>query len=240
MIVDTDVLEWGRERARAVPWRGQASVACLTPLHRRRPPSVQFVTHCLSVLSRRGVTDVVTSALTPAESDAFLLIGFEEHERLRLLSHDLVDIPDAPPPAGVALRRAGHYDRAAALRVDALAFEPFWRLDGPGLSDALTATPASRFRLAVGEGGAVIAYAISGRAARQGYLQRLAVAPSQRRAGVGLALTVDGLWWMRKRGAGRCVVNTQKGNEAAQALYLRAGFKVEPSELRVLRYRLNP
>ena len=68
MIVDTDVLEWGRERARAVPWRGQASVACLTPLHRRRPPSVQFVSHCLSVLSERGVTDVLTSALTPVEA----------------------------------------------------------------------------------------------------------------------------------------------------------------------------
>jgi RimJ/RimL family protein N-acetyltransferase len=55
---------------------------------------------------------------------------------------------------------------------------------------------------------------------------------------VGLALTIDGLWWLRRRGAVRCVVNTQIGNEAAQALYLRAGFKVEPSELRVLRYRL--
>ena len=238
MIVDTDVLEWGRERARAVPWRGQASVVCLTPLHHRRPPSVEFVTHCLSVLSERGVSDVITSALNPAEANAFLAIGFEERERLRLLSHDLVEIPEAPRPPGVVIRRADHHSRADVLRVDALAFESFWRLDVHGLSDALGATPFSRFRLAMSEGGDVIAYAISGRAGRQGYLQRLAVAPVRRRAGVGLALTVDGLWWLRRRGAVRCVVNTQIGNEAAQALYLRAGFEVEPSELRVLFDRL--
>ena len=167
------------------------------------------------------------------------MTGFEERERLRLLSHDLVEIPEAPLPPGVVLRRAGHHDRADALRVDVSAFEAFWRLDAHGLSDALGATPHSRFRLAVDEDGEVVAYAISGRAGRQGYLQRLAVTPAWRRAGVGLALTVDGLWWMRRRGAGGCVVNTQLGNEGALALYLRAGFKVEPSELRVLRYRLD-
>jgi hypothetical protein len=39
---------------------------------------------------------------------------------------------------------------------------------------------------------------------------------------------------MRRRGAARAVVNTQLGNEAALALYLRLGFRLQPGGLAVL------
>jgi hypothetical protein len=57
---------------------------------------------------------------------------------------------------------------------------------------------------------------------------------------VGSTLVVDGLRWMRRWKVRRAVVNTQFGNDAALALYLRLGFVPEPSDLAVLRTELGP
>src|SRR5439155_23116344 len=119
----------------------------------------------------------------------------------------------------------------------AVAFEPFWRLDDAGLDEAVAATPHARFRVAVtgpAEDSPVIGYAITGRAGRRGYLQRLAVHPDQQRRGLGTLLVDDALRWLRRWRAERAVVNTQMGNEKALALYERCGFVREPSRLSVL------
>ena len=55
---------------------------------------------------------------------------------------------------------------------------------------------------------------------------------------MGRALALDGLRWLRRRGVARAVVNTQFGNDAALALYLRLGFQEEQSDLAVLHRRL--
>ena len=52
------------------------------------------------------------------------------------------------------------------LAVDRAAFPPFWQFDDAGLSDALQATPAVRFRAAMGSGNAIAGYAICGRSGR--------------------------------------------------------------------------
>ena len=83
------------------------------------------------------------------------------------------------------------------------------------------------------------AYAIAGTAARQGYLQRLAVDPAHQREGRGMTLVADALRWVRRHGAARAVVNTQLGNEAALSLYSRAGFREQPGGLAVLRRALD-
>jgi len=194
-------------------------------------PSVEFLRRCLDTLQARGYTAVLTSALSPAEARPFLAVGFVEHERLRLLSHDLRRLPSSP---GASLRRGHHADWPHVLEVDASAFDRFWRLDGDGLDEALTATPTTRFRVAVGASGGVVGYAICGRAGADGYVQRLAVRPFHRRTGLGSALVVDGLRWMRRWKVRRAVVNTQFGNDAALALYLGLGFVPEPSDLAVL------
>jgi [ribosomal protein S18]-alanine N-acetyltransferase len=80
----------------------------------------------------------------------------------------------------------------------------------------------------------VIAYAICGRAGGRGFVQRLAVHPAMHRRGLGRALLLDGLGWMRRRRVERAVVNTQQGNDAALALYKSVGFRQEPVGLRVL------
>jgi ribosomal protein S18 acetylase RimI-like enzyme len=233
---DVDVIRWGRERARTVPWRGSHRVALLTPLPGAPVPSLAFVRRCVDTLSARGFTAVVTGALAPVEQRAFLAAGFSETERLHLLSHDLSGLgPARAPGANAKLRRARPRDREAVLRIDHLAFPSFWQLDDAGLTDALTATPHARFQVAVdGDSGRVIGYAISGRSGRNGYLQRLAVDPTQQGRGLGRWLVMDGLRWLSRWRAEQCVVNTQWGNEGALALYERVGFRRLPQGLAVL------
>lgn len=239
--VTAEVLQWGRERARTGPWRGDGQIAYLAPLPPAGPPSVHFLHRCLDSLEARGFTRVVTSALAPAEQAGFLTLGFEEYERLHLLSHDLADVPRPAREAASLLRRGHNADWPAVLAVDAAAFSPFWRLDAGGLEEAIDATPVTRFRVAAhGRGDAgVLGYAVTGLSGSQGYLQRLAVHPAARRAGLGRALGVDGLRWLRRRGVSEAVVNTQLGNDAALALYLSLGFRQEPLQLSVLHRRLG-
>jgi ribosomal protein S18 acetylase RimI-like enzyme len=213
-------------------------VALLAPLPPGGPPSVEFVQRCLDSLAGRGFTRVVTSALAPAEQGAFVALGFVEYERLHLLSHTLADVPRPARDAAKLLRRGRPGDWPSVLDVDASAFEPFWRLDSGGLREAIDATPVTRFRVATGGRGRVIAYAITGSSENQGYLQRLAVDPAHRRQGLGRALGLDGLRWLHRRGVANAVVNTQLGNEPALALYLSLGFRREPTQLSVLHRQL--
>ena len=228
-----DVLRWGRERARTGPWRGDRQVAYLAPLPNSPLPSSEFVKRCLAILADRGFARVVTGALLPAEQSGFLAAGFAVEQRLHLLGLDLR--PPLPPvPDGLVLRRASRSRRADILSVDKAAFSTFWQFDARTLLDAMSATPHTRGRTAINGEGRVIGYAICGLAARHGFVQRLAVDPTSRRSGTGRRLLLDGLHWLRRRGARRALVNTQVGNDVALALYLAAGFREEPSGLSVL------
>jgi ribosomal-protein-alanine N-acetyltransferase len=211
-------------------------VAYLSPAPGAPLPSTAFVRSCLDDLASEGYRRVVTSALLPQEQHAFLDAGFAIEEQLLLLAHDLRVVPDAIP---ARLRRAGAGDRAGVLAVDNLSFPTFWQLDEDGLAEALTATPKARFRLTE-QGGGPVGYAITGRAGRRGYLQRLAVHPDWRGRGLAAALVVDGLRWLRRWRVDQALVNTQEGNEAAAALYLRLGFRSEPTRLSVLSAALVP
>jgi ribosomal protein S18 acetylase RimI-like enzyme len=236
--VAAEVLQWGPERARTGPWRGDGRIAYLAPLAPAGAPSVDFLHRCLESLAARGFERVVTSALAPAEQRGFLAVGFEEYERLHLLSHDLESLPGAEPP--VPMRRGRSADWPAVLAVDAGSFAPFWRLDTEGLREAIEATPVTRFRVAAPRrGGDLLAYAVTGLSGNQGYLQRLAVHPGHRRSGLGRALAIDGLRWLRRKAVSEAVVNTQIGNDPALQLYLSLGFREEPIRLSVLHRALR-
>jgi ribosomal protein S18 acetylase RimI-like enzyme len=227
-----DEIQWGRERARTGPWRGNRTVAYLSPVADAPAPSAAFVRRCLNDLSARGYHRVVTGALSPLESGGFLAAGFEITERLHLLTHDLRRLPTAP---AIPMRRGLGRDHAAVLELDHRAFPPFWRLDAHGLDEALHATPHHRFRVLTEAGTEdVTGYVVYGRAGRRGYLQRLAVDPDHRHAGMGTALVVDGLRWLRRWRVERVVVNTQLDNAAALTLYERLGFRRQPVGLSVL------
>lgn len=225
-------------RLRIAPWRGDTTTAHLTPGRGRPTPAA--IARALEELAAGPYGAALTAALPVAEQRPFLDAGFEVHERLHLLVRSLDDVPQVgPPPAD--LRRGRHADRPAVLAVDTAAFPPFWRLGGPDLEDALAATPTSRLRVAVGRGDGrpLTGYAVTGRAGPRGYLQRLAVEPAAQDAGIGAALVVDGLRWLRRWGAKEVLVNTQEGNAAAVRLYERLGFRLQADGLAVLRRALG-
>ncbi|MGI8709394.1 MAG: GNAT family N-acetyltransferase [Acidimicrobiales bacterium] len=231
MAVD-DRWRGARPRLQVSTWRGRDEVAVLSPMPDRPGPGPDAIRAQLDRLTARGVRLVLTGALHQGELGPFLAAGFAEHERLRLLRHDLRDLPDGDP--AVRLRRAWRRDHDPVLDIDGRAFDAFWALDRRGLDDAVRATPSSRFRLAVERQGPVVGYAVTGRASDRGYLQRLAVDPDQHRQGLGSALVADSLRWLRRNGARVAVVNTQEHNHGAFALYRANGFVPEPQGLTVL------
>jgi ribosomal protein S18 acetylase RimI-like enzyme len=223
-------LRWHGGWARIGPWRSQAVVGQVT-IGAAAPPTRQVVDRCLELLRASGYARVVTSALRPADSLPFVDAGFAVRERLDLLSHDLHDIP---VPARRS-RRARRGDRPAVLEVDALSFDSFWKLDARSLEDARRATPAARFRvIGARRSPSVDGYAITGRAAQHGYLQRIAVHPEARRRGIGRDLVGDALRWLARHDTQHVVVNTQEANDAALALYEACGFRRMPTGLCVL------
>ena len=228
-----DVVQWGADRLRIGPWRGDPQIAFIAPVA-GRPTAGETIDRGLRVLAAKGYTTALTSALTVAEQEPFVEKGFAVHERLHLLRHDLGALPSAPPHR---LRRALPFDHRRVLELDGRAFDAFWRFDQDGLEDARRATPSSRFR--VPDQAGVVGYSITGRAGEIGYLQRLAVDPSHQHEGVGTALVADGLWWAARRGATSVLVNTQERNSGARALYEHLGFVLEPDGLAVLERSLD-
>src|SRR5690606_22478105 len=126
-------------------------------------------------------------------------------------------------------------DQARVLALDRAAFAPFWRLDEAGLAEALSATASVHFQVARDAGGDVVGHAACGRTGPNGYVQRLAVAPEHQGRGVGAALLVDGLRWLRRWGARDALVNTQEDNARSLRLYQRLGFVVQAEDLAVLQ-----
>lgn len=231
----TEIQRWGDERLRVRAWRGDVHTAYVAPIPGRHPVSVAAIRLTTDTLRDRGVSRIVTSALTPAEEVSFREAGYTERERLHLLRHELDDLPR---PASSGLRRARRADRSAVLATDHAAFDGFWRLDDVSLDEAIRATPTARVRVRSHDDG-VVGYAVSGRAGSVGYLQRLAVHPRRQGEGLGRALVLDGLRWMRRRGAHHALVNTQMANERAYHLYLALGFRPEPHDLAVLEADLG-
>ena len=75
---------------------------------------------------------------------------------------------------------------------------------------------------------------LSGLAASNAYLQRVAVHPEEQGQGGGRRLVDDALRWAWRNGAARAHVNTQISNERALALYERCGFVTATHRLQVL------
>ena len=214
--------------ARVAAWHGRPDVASLA-LHGSDAPSPHALQGLLAQLHDAGYREVVTNALGPGASVPLVDVGFAVRGRLHLLAHDLAHLP---PSSGVT-RRSNRSDRGALLAADACAFDEFWRFDDLALREAERATPRAHIRVAP-KRDEPRGYGLFGRAATVGYVQRLAVAPEVQRRGLGNALLIDGLHWLRAHGARRVYVNTQEDNDRALALYLRSGFMQLPVGLNVL------
>jgi len=235
-VTATDTVSGAGARLRVRPWRGGPGTAELVAVPAGALVSPGLVELALERARHRGYDRVVTPALPRSEWRPYLDQGFTVREELHLLAHDLLDLPGRPALDGASrLRRVRRRDRPAVLAVDHTAFQPFWRLDDDALEDAVRATPSARFRMdRAGRG-----YALTGRAGDRGYLQRLAVAPAHQGAGLGTALVLDGLWWLRRWRVREALVNTQTANAGALRLYERLGFRRRPDGLAVLELALG-
>ena len=231
----TDTIIGSADRMRIGPWRGDPTLALLSPTP-GAPPSPETLHHAIETIADAGYRAVLTPALTFPEQPVFLDYGFSIHERLHLLRHDLFNLPSDVAP-GAHLRRGRTRDLTPVLDLDGLAFDGFWRFDLDGLLDARHATPRSRFRVAC-VNDRVVGYHVAGVARRLGYLQRLAVHPEFHGRGIGTALVGDALRWCRRRGCDSVLVNTQEINQRALSLYRHLGFTDEPTGLAVLNYRI--
>lgn len=136
---------------------------------------------------------------------------------------------------------------AAILEVDRASFSAPWAFDRYSLRDALRATPTSRIfwvdvsPQAIGSPSPdharqprMAGFLIVGLAGRTSYIQRLAVHPDHRRAGVARTLMGRGVRWSRSRGCTQAVVNTEMDNLPALALYETLGFRRMDRDLRVM------
>lgn len=213
---------------RVGPWRDDhttASVATFVDQRLDRAAVAEIVTR----LRGEGYDRIVTAALAAHEQDAFAACGFVPMRTLALLRRPL---SHPVPRAEIRVKRWRRRRHDEILRVDGAAFDDFWRFDASALREALDATPHRILRVDTSQ--PPMAYALSGVARDRAYLQRLAVHPDAMGRGLGTALLLDALRWMRWRGAAEAYVNTQDDNERALSLYRRHGFEPEPEGLAIL------
>jgi ribosomal protein S18 acetylase RimI-like enzyme len=191
----------------------------------------------------RGDHRLRTGAMFPTSAAAFCRAGFRPIDELTLLQLDLVErrrqrgqslgrATRTVVGRGPTRRMAGG-ELAAVAALDRRCFPAPWGNDVDGLRAIQAATPSQRSRV-VRHAGTLVGFAIGGRAGRNGYVQRLAVAPEARRHGIARALLDDACDWMSRRGATSAVVNTATTNDAAIALYTGYGFHRRDEVLTVL------
>ncbi len=188
-----------------------------------------------------GVHTVRTGALFPDAAACFGGAGFTVVDSLALLELTFGAATATPGATPVTARTGSLPARRhqEAATIDRRAFGSSWAHDGDDLAEIRTATPhhVARGRYLGGrfERGPLVAFAITGAASGQGYLQRLAVDPTYQCGGHGRALTLDSLAWMRRRRLRSALVNTSVDNTPALALYHSVGFQRRPETLLVMQ-----
>lgn len=226
----------GSVTCRVQHWSYRPTTAHLVLFAQRGTPTAADLQQWFQDLVSLGYTHVRTSAVQGTAVDRLEASGFRVLQDLALLAHD--DVAGAARQWGkrpADTRRLLIADRRAASRVDHAAFGHDWALDDTALHEVCSATPRYRAR---GAGEPLLGYAITGRDGRQGFLQRLAVAPAAQRQGLGLGLVVDSLRWMARWRVERALVNTPVDNRGAIALYQQVGYHLLGERLHVLERTL--
>lgn len=134
--------------------------------------------------------------------------------------------------ASVTIDDLTESDLEAALEIDLTSFAPSELGAGPesartvrerSLREEL-ARSWSRVRAARAADGRVLGYSLFWHVVDEVHLLNVAVAISERRHGVGLALMNDLLVYARTHGIVRILLEARAGNTPALALYERLGF----------------
>ena len=227
-------------RVRVRPWAFDDRVVQVALADQAIVPTSDEVRGWVDALAAGDLHAIRTGALFPEAAKSFTAAGFAVIDTLALLRADLGDVRRLAPAPTVRLTARRLHEASV---VDRAAFGDPWGNEASDLADIRRATPIhrSRARLAGADGfrRSLVAFAISGAAAGQGYLQRLAVAPEHQGRGHGRALVVDALAWMTARRLSHALVNTAVGNSAALGLYESQGFHRLPEHLVVMQLDLE-
>jgi ribosomal protein S18 acetylase RimI-like enzyme len=238
----------GDVRVRVRPWNDDPGRAFLLVtgghLDTRGILDADEVARWLPALRGAGYVDVRTNALAPGPAAAFSAAGFAPIQSLVLLSRTLDGVLRARSTgaavAGIPRWRAlwpGQRLRTRLVTCDAASFPGEWAMDDASLRDALAATTVARvFTHEVD--GTLVGFLLAGSTGDTGYIQRLAVGPPFRRCGVASSLLSESLTWLAAVGCTTVVVNTERDNAAAIALYDSLGFVAEGTGLCVMAREL--
>lgn len=183
-----------------------------------------------------GSERMVTKLLDQGEAAEFQGWGFESACRIILLEKHL--LRGSPPGQDKDGLRVVHYrkkDLEDVLRVDASAFDEFWRLDARTI-EAIASSCLHNVFLLAREGGDALGYAMGGNNGRLGYLQRLGVDGRHQGRGIGELLASHLLHSLYRTGAGVVMVNTQEDNSTALNLYRSLGFRAMPARRFIMQY----
>ena len=187
----------------------------------RRVP--ELVADLARVAADRGFARLV-GPLVPEDSvRPYLAGGLHVVERVVLMRLERPqracgcdDMPD-----GIEIRPAAPEEASALTALDAASFDEFWRYDEPSLSRYLR---AERCAVATRD-GTVVGYTLATLRGSEGSLGRLAVAPAERRGGVGRALACETVRWLARNGAWAVTLSRQENSSAALELYRAIGFR---------------
>lgn len=233
------LLHSGGHTARIRPWPGEPSTAQLLTLDHHASPHISVLRSWLGELSRLGYTKVRTGAVSVLRVSPYESLRFAVVQELSLLHLELSQKRELLR-AETPLRKPRPGEFFDLAKVDRRAFPERWGLDAAGIEEAAMATPRHRLRVAsAGRSSAAVGYAVTGRAGRLAFLQRLAVDPEAQGQGIGGTLVLDSVHWARRWRCTTMAVNTQKENEPALGLYHRAGFVAHPHGLVVLERTLD-
>ena len=232
------ILRAGGVVARVRPWAFEPNVAHLVLYNQTRLPTPSDITEWISSLRTAGYDTIRTGAIGVQAGARFERLGFEAIQSLVLLENNDVGSATTTSSKTAGVSRLATDEDLEASRVDVAAFGAGWCIDRVGIGDVRSATPRHRAR-AIRSNKELIAYAISGRDGRNGYIQRLAVSPARQHQGHGVNLVTDSLRWMARWRVQRALVNTHVGNDAALALYHRLGFTDLNDRLHVYERRME-
>jgi [ribosomal protein S18]-alanine N-acetyltransferase len=194
--------------------------------------SAAFLAASAAWLLDQGCATVHSPPLMEGGARVWRQAGFVDGRILAIMERDLRRAVGAPLHAV----RAGRRDEwGACAAIDRAAFPVTWRVGVLGLRDAAEATGSSRLFL-VDSGGSPVGFAIAGTSFQTAYLQRIAVHPDHRGAGIGRSLVRAAVSWARCNQARTILLNTQIDNQVAATLYRSEGFVEGREALHVLRH----
>lgn len=189
-----------------------------------------FITDCVTALVELGTSGVLSPPLPRSAQRTWRDADFQDHADLSLLRRELTKIS---PPSHL-VHTGDHDDLEEALRIDRKAFTDFWQFDREALLEAIRSTPRSVIHVIRQPSGGLAGFAVTGVGSTIGYLQRVAVDPRWQGQGMGRSLVRCSSRWAKQQGAQALMLNTQRDNPAALALYESEGFTTLHEPLVVL------